>query len=232
VTMNRYHAVGTGPGAITPDGCPVELYALLRPHGEQLIIHDAVSAGATILELGAGTGRITHELLALGHQVVAVDESREMLGHIHGAHTIAARIEDLALPEQFDAVVLMSYLVNVPDAALRAAWLRTCHRHVAVDGCVILQRHTPAWFDQAKPSERTEDGVVFRLADVARPAPDLLSITMEYEHDGRRWRHSFTHCRMDDDQLRADLSRTGLLMDSVLTQDRAWIRAGRAGRPA
>jgi hypothetical protein len=47
---------GTGPGTITPDGCAVEYYALLEPSGEPERIHAAIPAGATILELGAGTG--------------------------------------------------------------------------------------------------------------------------------------------------------------------------------
>ncbi|WP_220182865.1 class I SAM-dependent methyltransferase [Sphaerisporangium album] len=77
-----YH--GTGPGAITPDGCAVDYYATLKPRGEPERIHAAIPEGASILELGAGAGRITHSLLALGHEVVAVDESAEMLAHIRG----------------------------------------------------------------------------------------------------------------------------------------------------
>jgi SAM-dependent methyltransferase len=224
-TGNRYQAVGTGPGAITPDGCPVDFYALIRPRGEERIIHDAVAADATILELGAGTGRITHELLALGHPVVAVDESEDMLKHVHDARTIRAPIEELALNERFDAVVLMSYLVNVPDPTLRQAWLRTCRRHLTGDGYLVLQRHSMAWFDQATPNERMVDGIMYRLADVTRPSPDLLSVSMEYERDDRRWSHSYTHFRMNDDQLTANLADAGLVVDSMLTEDGGWVRA-------
>jgi hypothetical protein len=55
---------GTGPGVITPDGCAVDFYALLPPMGEPGIVHAAIPAGASILELGAGAGRVTHPLLA------------------------------------------------------------------------------------------------------------------------------------------------------------------------
>ena len=44
---------------MTNDGCAVEFYALLPPMGEPEIVHAAVPAGASILELGCGTGRIT-----------------------------------------------------------------------------------------------------------------------------------------------------------------------------
>ena len=63
---------GSGPGEISPDGSSVELYARLpENHVAATMIHKAIPAGATVLELGAGTGRVTHPLLALGHPVVA-----------------------------------------------------------------------------------------------------------------------------------------------------------------
>jgi ubiquinone/menaquinone biosynthesis C-methylase UbiE len=89
--------------------------------GEPEIVHAAVPAGASILELGAGTGRVTHRLVALGHPVVAVDESAEMLARIRGAETVRARIEELDLGRRFDAVLLASFLVNTADHGLRAA---------------------------------------------------------------------------------------------------------------
>lgn len=78
----------SGPGAITPDGCAVDLYALLPPGREPEIIHIAAgSAVASILELGSGTGRVTDALVKIGHPVVAVDESPEMLAHVRSAET-------------------------------------------------------------------------------------------------------------------------------------------------
>ena len=56
--------VGTGPGPITNDGCAVEFYALLPAFGEPEIVHAAVPPGASILELGCGTGRILRPLAA------------------------------------------------------------------------------------------------------------------------------------------------------------------------
>src|SRR4030095_7001779 len=116
-------ANGTGPGTITPDGCAVELYALLQPMGEPEIVHAAVPAGASVLELGAGAGRVTHPLLALGHPVVAVDEAAEMPGHMRGADTVRARIEGLDLHRRFDVVLLASFLVNTDDRDARRRFL-------------------------------------------------------------------------------------------------------------
>jgi 2-polyprenyl-3-methyl-5-hydroxy-6-metoxy-1,4-benzoquinol methylase len=73
---------GTGPGAITSDGCAVEFYALLPTFGEPGIVHAAVPPGASILELGCGTGRILRPLAALGHPVTGVDDSPDMLARV------------------------------------------------------------------------------------------------------------------------------------------------------
>jgi SAM-dependent methyltransferase len=72
---------GAGPGPITPDGCAVDLYALLPPGGEAEIAHEAIPAGSGVLELGCGTGRILRRLAELGHSVVGVDESPDMLAY-------------------------------------------------------------------------------------------------------------------------------------------------------
>ena len=82
---------------IAPDGSPVLLYARLPALGEAELIHAAVPEGSRILELGAGAGRITHELIALGHEVVAVDNSSAMLAFIRGAETVLADMETLDL---------------------------------------------------------------------------------------------------------------------------------------
>lgn len=94
--------VGTGPGVITPDGCAVDFYALVPAGPEPGIVAAAAGpAPALILELGAGAGRITEALAAMGHRVVAVDESADMLARIQTAETIRAPIQDLALGRQF-----------------------------------------------------------------------------------------------------------------------------------
>ena len=101
------HAAGTGPGEITGDGCAVELYTLLPPFGEAEIVHAAVPEGASILELGCGTGRILKPLAALGHPVHGADDSPGMLARVAGLPVTRAAIESLRLAEKFDAVLLV-----------------------------------------------------------------------------------------------------------------------------
>jgi SAM-dependent methyltransferase len=210
---------------ITPDGCSVELYALLPPMGEPEIVHDAIPQGASILELGAGAGRMTHRLVELGHRVVAVDGSGEMLARVRGAETVEAPIQGLDLGRRFDAVLLASFLVNTDDDDLRGRFLEACRDHVRDDGCVLVQRHPPAWFDQAAEGERTSAGIIFRLRDLSRPRPGLLSATVEYQAGERVWTQWFTARRLDDGALAAALAGAGLAFDAYLTGDGSWVRA-------
>jgi SAM-dependent methyltransferase len=219
-----YH--GTGPGAITPDGCAVDYYAMLTPNGEPERVHGTIPEGASILELGAGAGRITHSLLALGHEVVAVDESPEMLAHIRGAQTVCSPIQGLRLGRTFDVVLLMSFVIETADDELRRAFLRTCSAHVAEHGCVILQRKPPEWYDTVRPFERDAgDGHVVRMTDVSRPESGLVAATMEYTVGDRRWTHFFLSRCLDDDFLETELNEAGLRTSGFLDDDREWVRA-------
>lgn len=228
--------MSSGPGAFTPDGCAVDLYALVPARDEPAIIDAAAPRHASILELGCGAGRVTHPLIELGHTVVAVDESPEMLVHVRGARTVLASIEDLDLSMRFDVVVLASHLVNVADddvlAAFLAAFLATCARHVRENGCVLFQRHPVSWFDTVVASRRSvpaRDGVeamTFALDGISRPTPDLVAATAEYQVGDRRWTHPFVARRRDDAALRAALATVSLVLDDAyLTDDGGWLRA-------
>lgn len=210
---------------ITPDGCAVDFYTRMKAMDEPAIVHDVAGPGASVLELGCGAGRITHPLVALGHPVVAVDESPEMLAHVRDAETVCARIEDLALGPRFDVVLLASHLINTDDLAARTALLATCRRHVADDGGVIIQQHAPEWFAAAGDAENVRDGIIFRMRDVSRPAANLVSATVEYVDGDLVWTQTFTARRLNHAELAAVLADAGLYLDRYLTGDRSWLRA-------
>ncbi len=217
---------GTGPGEIAPDGSAVEYYAAMPPDPQSVaLIHEALPAGASILELGAGAGRVTQALLALGHPVVAVDDSAGMLARVQGARTVCSTIEDLDLAERFDAVLLMSHLINY---GARDRFLATCRRHVAPAGAVIIQREAAGWHEAAAPREWSHDGCHFRMYDVERSAPGVLTATIEYSMEGRTWTHTFTSRRLSDEDLPGVLAAAGLRLDRYLDDARAWFVA----RPA
>lgn len=217
---------GSGPGVITPDGCAVDFYALLSPGREPEVVHAAArGASASILELGSGAGRVTNSLTVLGHRVVAVDESPEMLAHIKTAETVCARIEDLALGRRFDIVLLASHLINVPCEQERQELLETCASHVAPTGIVLIEQHAPEWFASAAESESSADGITHRLRNLSRPGPDLLFATVEYQVADRLWTQSFITKRLDEEELISALAAADLAFGGYLTDDHCWLRA-------
>ncbi|MDP8911564.1 MAG: class I SAM-dependent methyltransferase [Actinomycetota bacterium] len=210
-------------GAVAPDGSPVELYALLPPLGEAELVHAAIPPRSRILELGCGAGRITRGLVALGHRVVAVDESADMLAHVQGAETVHSRIEELDLARRFDAVVLAGNLINVDSEDARQAFLDACRRHVADGGVIVIQRlplRDDAWHERTSaigPVRTT-------LRDVARSGA-VVSAVVEYEAGERRWRHRFTSRLIDDDELDAALAGARLRRRDWLDDRHLWLTA-------
>ncbi|MFI7348695.1 class I SAM-dependent methyltransferase [Streptomyces sp. NPDC049936] len=216
---------GTGPGAITPDGCAVELYSRLPAGPEPDIVAAAVPGGAHILELGSGVGRMTHPLLKRGFSVTAVDESAEMLEHVRGARTICGPIEHLDLGERFDVVMMASFLVHTGDVEVRRGLLRTCARHVADDGCVLIQREG-ADYHTNLPRERVDpSGFTVRILSADPVAEGVNSVRAEYEFPDAVWTQTFLARPLTKEQFEQALAEAGLRVDRYLTDDGTWVRA-------
>ncbi|MEU9067088.1 class I SAM-dependent methyltransferase [Streptomyces sp. NPDC048109] len=216
---------GTGPGAITPDGCAVELYSRLPAGAEPDIIAAAVPEGARILELGSGVGRMTHPLLERGFTVTAVDESAEMLERVRGARTVCSPIEDLDLGERFDVVMLASFLVHAGDVEVRRGLLRTCARHVADDGCVLIQREG-ADYHSNLPRERVDpSGFTVRILSADPVGDGVNSVRAEYEFPDAVWTQTFRARPLTREQFEEALGEAGLAVDRYLTDDGTWVRA-------
>ncbi|MEV1021583.1 class I SAM-dependent methyltransferase [Streptomyces sp. NPDC050264] len=217
---------GTGPGAITPDGCAVELYSRLPVEGEPEIVAGAVPAGATLLELGSGVGRVTHPLVERGFTVTAVDESPEMLERVRGARTVRSTIEGLDLGERFDVVMLGSILVNTGDAAVRRGMLDTCRRHVADDGCVVIQREGDGVHENLPREHVLPGGAVIRkLSSVPVGDDGVRSVTVEYVFPDAVWTQTYRIRPMGIPEFEQALVEAGLKVDRYLTENRGWVRA-------
>lgn len=144
----------------------------------------------------------------MGHTVVAVDNEPEMLSHLRLSRPVRADIASLSLVgEEFDAVLLMSHLVNHPDTSMVAAMLETVRKHLRPNGFAVIERYPPGWV--ASCSERTteRDGVRYTLRDLSRDAEGVLTATMVYEFDGRRFEQLF-QARDFDETLLAGFGRT------------------------
>ncbi|MFD3560530.1 class I SAM-dependent methyltransferase [Streptomyces sp. NPDC058686] len=216
---------GTGPGAITPDGCAVDLYARLPVGDEPDIIAAAVPARASILELGSGVGRMTHPLVERGFTVTAVDESAEMLERVRGARTICSPVETLDAGGTFDVVLLASFLVHAGDVAVRQGMLDTCRRHVADGGCVLIQREGPDYHTNL-PRERVDpSGFTVRMVSAEPVGDGVNSVRAEYEFPDAAWTHTFLARPLTREQFEEALAEAGLKVDQYLTDDQVWVRA-------
>lgn len=206
-------------------GAPVDLYKLLEAADEPELIDREMPEDAEILELGAGSGRITHPLIAMGWRVVAVDFNPEMLELIEGAETIEARIEDLDLGRTFGGVLLMSTLINAPQET-RLALLRAVQRHLAPHGIALIERYDPDIGKDPVPTERHLGAVTIRVSDIAREG-HLIYQTIDYDAGA----HGTWRVRIDgryvvsDDEMLADLAAAGLRLLRWLDERHRWLAA-------
>ena len=92
-------------------GTVADTYAAMRPtypvESVQWALFDA-KAPKRVVDLGAGTGKLTGVVAGLGHDVLAVDPDPDMLTEVHArtAQTALGSAEDIPLPDHAaDAVV-------------------------------------------------------------------------------------------------------------------------------
>lgn len=123
-------------------------------HWRRVAARAAQPGGADVLDVAAGTGALSHELIAHGaRRVVALDRSWRML--THGAARLAARgVPDVAwvggdalhLPlsdRSVDAVTIAFGLRNLPDPAAGLAELARVTRPGG--RLVVLEFARPTW---------------------------------------------------------------------------------------
>lgn len=208
----------------------MDVYRRLPPGTEPEVIAAAAFAGAGILELGCGAGRVTHPLVARGFQVTAVDESARMLDFVSGARTVCSPIEALDLQERFDVVLLSSFLVHAPDPAVAKGLLATCVRHVKPEGIVLIQREGLDWHDNVPRSGPMGDGVV-RVTRSDEVRPGVRSVHVEYDFPDARWTHTFQSRPLSPAAFEALVADAGLAVDAYLTADLTWVRCRPRGHP-
>jgi SAM-dependent methyltransferase len=217
------------PTAVAPDGNPVAVYLVLPARDEVDLICTTLAPGSSVLELGCGAGRVSRELAARGHRVVAVDQSPDMLLHVGplpSVRPVLADIETLALKETFDSIVLASYLVNTADRLQRGLFLKTCRRHLAEDGVVVVQRVDPqiSW---TVGTSSTYGPVQVKLL-AAEPRDHFMAARLEYRVGPRTFEQPIFIEVLDDPAFEATLAEAGLRLDRWLDGARTWAVASAA----
>jgi SAM-dependent methyltransferase len=212
---------------IAPDGSPVQIYLAVPAGDTPTIIHEAIPADASILELGSGPGRITRVLIAYGHPVTAVDDSPEMLAHVTGARTVCTDLWTLDVPERFDVVVAGSHLINAPAPPDAETLLRVGRTHLAPGGSVLVERYPPGFL--AEVSERAGGVAPVRTHFERLAVHDgVYSARVTYRLGQRTWVQEFQARDVSDDELERLAAAAGLAVVRYLDDARTWAQLAAA----
>jgi len=135
--------------------------------------------GGLVVELGCGSGALTHHLLAAGHRVIATDASPDMLELARAALGPEADLRQLTLPDDplpaADAFVSVGHVISyLPDAAAIDQALAAMADALRPGGVLAFDVLDRA-FGQIQPGAESagrasEDWAV--IARYATPAPD------------------------------------------------------------
>jgi SAM-dependent methyltransferase len=157
-----------------------------------------------VLEIGAGSGRITRALAKAGHEVWAVDSSQAMLelaereiGSHAGVHLIHSRVEELVEGDPLAgfrvAILSLNFLWHLPDWESQLQALRAVHHQVVHSALVIIDLSNP--LTMTDRGARGEVRERFRWSGDDReilatamtwddPAEQSLSVTLVYDEWG------------------------------------------------
>lgn len=124
----------------------------------------AAAPGGRVLELGAGTGRLTVEL-ARHATIVAVDHDASALRRLQArtapaaVRTVVRDVTELELGERFGLVALPVSLLNeIPTLPARRRLIRVAADHCRADGRVAFALLNPLWLLRGGQSQGVIEG--------------------------------------------------------------------------
>jgi SAM-dependent methyltransferase len=132
----------------------------------------AIAADGPVLDVGAGTGRVTLDLARCGHDVIALDADPDLIGELArraaaeglAVETVCADARDFTLAREVAQVIVpMQTLQLLGGSDGRAAFLRCVARHLRTGGLLAAAL--------ADPFEGELDE-----AEVFDPLPDVREV--------------------------------------------------------
>jgi SAM-dependent methyltransferase len=170
-----YGTDAAGYEAGRPD-YPAAVYEVLRDHA-------GVTPGASVLEIGPGSGRVTSWLLGSGAYVVGVEPDRSFVHHLHerfGARlrVIESTFEAMPAPERPFDVVVAAMSFHWVDHAVGLPKLRSV---VRPGGAVSVW-----WTLFSDPARRDPFGTALRA--LVADAGTAAAPTAPFELDVAGWR--------------------------------------------
>lgn len=200
--MTKNHGIANvAPVAATGFARQAAAYAKGRPGYPDAIrawLHRAlgIGAGSSVVEVGAGTGLFTRELVAVGAEVIAVDPVTEMLAELQrdlpDVQTLAAAADAIPLATgSVDAIVCATAFHWFATPAV----LEEFHRLLRPGGMLGLvwniRDERVAWVKRLSDITNVHAGEVVRQRDEGwrDPFPEsrfspLVETEMPYEHRG------------------------------------------------
>jgi SAM-dependent methyltransferase len=133
--LSRVH-----PSAAIGFASAADVYERARPSYPQeavdwLVEETGLGPGRTVVDLGAGTGKLTRLLVPTGARVVAVEPIPEMRAHIDGAELLDGTAEEIPLPDESVDVITVAQAFHWFDH-VRA--LPEIHRVLHDGGSLVL----------------------------------------------------------------------------------------------
>jgi len=177
----------------------------------------AAKCGGPILDVGAGTGRVTVQLARAGHEVTALDLDRELLDELHvrardlPVQVAHADARTFALTRRFElCIVPMQTIQLLGGPEGRSAFLRQAREHLLEGGLLAI-----ALADELEEFEVDQSG--------AGPLPDVC------ERDGVVYSSRPTAVRAADGGFVLERRREHVTVEGELSIEEDEIRLDRVG---